>query len=95
MSIVITATARVKDWKQLEQVHQEQLLVAAQENGALRYEIYRNIYDASQVMLFIELPDEDAVPEIGYLLSQCLALLQCEEQSREYAWEAMNWKPTV
>jgi hypothetical protein len=91
MSILLIAVATVKDWKALEQLHDEHLVVTARDVGALRYGTYRNVYDASQVLLLIELPDHDAAREMRGTLSRCLGLIHSDDTPRAQAWEPMNW----
>src|ERR1700730_15038034 len=65
MSIVFTSIARVKDWKAVQRLNREILVGRAREAGATRYRLYRNVKDASQVLVLAECPDDDAVQELS------------------------------
>ena len=58
MSVLFTAIITTNDWKALREQNPASLVVQAQRAGAIRYRIYRNVYDASQALMITEFPDD-------------------------------------
>ena len=91
MSILFTAVATLKDWKTLRQRNREVLIGQVQQAGAIHYQIYRNIHDASQVLIVAELPDDDALRELRRILSEHVGALLEGSRSDERMWEPTGW----
>jgi hypothetical protein len=64
MTVLLTTMAQAIDWQAVEQCHGEALVACARANGATRYRLYRNVRDATQVLLVAELPDDDAARDL-------------------------------
>jgi len=58
MPVLFTAIITTNDWKALRERNRAILVVQAQWAGAIRYRIYRNVHDASQVLMIAEFPDD-------------------------------------
>ena len=84
----------MKDWKALRQCSREVLIDQAQRAGALHYQIYRNIHDASQILIVIELPDDDALRELRRTLAEQISALLEGTRSDERVWEPAGWDET-
>lgn len=94
MSVLFTAMATMKDWKTLRQRSREVLIAQAQQAGALHYQIYRNIHDASQMLIVVELPDDDALRELRRTLAEHISTLLEGNRSDERVWEPAGWDET-
>jgi predicted ester cyclase len=91
MPILFTTTACVKDWKALREAHRTTLLGRARLAGAKRFQVYRNVNDASQALIVVELPDEDAAREMSRALNEQLSDIQVGEVPDYEAWEPTGW----
>ena len=72
MALILTVTARVRDWQALRALHREGLVEQARLARASRLRSFRDIHDASRLLVLLELPDADALREASRAL---LALL--------------------
>ena len=90
MSIVFTSIARVKDWKAVQRLNREILVGRAREAGATRYRLYRNVKDASQVLVLAECPDDDAVQELSRDIGDQLGAVLHDGAWDDRAWEATD-----
>jgi len=73
MPLVLTYQARSRDWKKLQALSRERLVPLAREVGAQHYQLYRNTYDATQLLIVVEVPDREAGRELCKVLSDQLA----------------------
>lgn len=94
MPILFTAIAITKEWKTLRQRNHEVLIDQAQQAGAIHYQIYRNIHDASQMLIVAELPDEEALRELRRALTEHVSALLEGSRSDERMWEPTGWDGT-
>ena len=69
MSLLLTVIVATRDWKTLREQNQITLVGQAQQARAIRYQVYRNIHDASQALIIAELPDDDALRELRRVLA--------------------------
>jgi hypothetical protein len=92
MTAVFTCIARVKDWKALQEINRTALLKQARETGARRFQIYRNVSDASQALIVAEFPDHDALREMRRVLSEQMAALSVSAPPDDRAWEPTGWE---
>jgi hypothetical protein len=90
MAIVLTALARVKDWRALRHLNRETLLECARDVGATRYRLYRNAKDASEVLVLAELPDHEALRELARVVGARLGALPESETPDDREWEATD-----
>ena len=65
VTIVLTSLARVKNWSAIRRLNGEVLVRFARDLRAVRYRVYRNTRDASQLLLLAELPDHEAVQDLA------------------------------
>ncbi len=63
MPTVFIAIARVRDWKAIQRLNDEELLTHMRKVGATRYRLHRNLEDASQMLVIIEVPYLDDLGE--------------------------------
>ena len=91
MQTIFTATARVTDWKALQQVNRDTLVGLAREAGALHYRVYRNAHDASQVLILATLPDADALADLALALSARMGPLAAGGEADSRAWMPTDW----
>ncbi|GAC1349172.1 MAG: hypothetical protein NVSMB27_19790 [Ktedonobacteraceae bacterium] len=91
MLITLTSIARIKDWKALRRLNAEILIEKARELGAVRYRIYRNMNDASQVLFIVDLADREAVREMGEVICEQLSTLLQRDVPDDQAWEPVDW----
>ena len=94
MSVLFTTMATMKDWKALRQCSRDVLIDQAQQARALHYQIYRNIHDASQMLIVVELPDDDALRELRRTLTEQISALLEGSCSDERVWEPAGWDET-
>ena len=92
MSVLFTAIITTNDWKALREQHHATLVVQAQQAGAIRYRIYRNVYDASQALMIAEFPDDDALYELRRALYEQTGVLAAGGRSDERTWEPTDWE---
>lgn len=90
MPVVYTIMARVTDWQALRRLHGETLIGRAREVGALGYRVYRNVHDASQMLVVAELPDHEAVRELEPHLAAALGALRAGGGVDDRVWEAAD-----
>jgi hypothetical protein len=91
MALILTATARVTDWKALQQLNQHALVDLARTVGASRYQIYRNAHDAARVLVVAELPDGEALAELATALATQLRTLAASGPADDQAWLPLDW----
>lgn len=92
MAVMATWTGRVRDWRALRQLNHETLVAHAREIGATRYRLYRNLRDASELLLVAELPNEDAVRELARALSASLGALVEGGSPDDRTWEVAGFE---
>jgi hypothetical protein len=81
---------RVSDWKALRALSDHRLLVLALGVGVTRYRVYRNIHDASQALLVLELPGQDALALLDRELDA--ELVMALNSVDERIWEPCEWQ---
>jgi len=94
MSILFTAIATITDWKILRQHSREVLIDQAQQAEAIHFQIYRNIHDASQMLILVELPGDDELQELRRTLCEHISTLLEDNRSDERIWEPAGWEET-
>lgn len=92
MPVIFTAIARVKDWQALEKLNNEIIVVKARALKARRYQIYRNPNDASQALLWVEMPDPDDIREMRESVVEGLNTLTNVRLTDDQAWEPTDWE---
>lgn len=92
MPVIFTAIARVKDWQTLQKLNNETIVVKARALKARRCQIYRNPNDASQALLWVELPDPDDVPEMRETVVEQLGALTKVRLIDDQTWEPTGWE---
>ena len=92
MPVVLTATARVRDWKALRRVNRDRLVRLAREAGATRFRLYRNAHDAARVLIVAELPDEDSLRELACQVSAQVGALPGGGPTDECVWESIDFE---
>lgn len=90
MPIAFTAHAKLKDWKALQELHERVLWTRAKMCGARRLCLYRNINDATQVLLLAEFAQADQLHEfLGTWFGTSAAL--SNSSAHETLWEPLGW----
>jgi hypothetical protein len=89
VTVLIATTARVKDWKALQNAWRATSEGQARRTESALIRLYRNAYDASQALLVIELPDLEGLSEIGEIISEAVRA-QLEGACDERIWEAIE-----
>src|SRR5262245_22949018 len=90
MPLILTATARTRDWRALRRRVAEGIEPAARAAGAARLALYRNSGDASCFLLSAEFPDLEAADEFCRAADEALTGLLDGEGLEEQAWEAVE-----
>lgn len=88
MPVVISAIVRLEDWGPGVQTSHERLSGCALRAGATRCLLLRNLHDAAEALLLIDLPDHDALRVLSVdvsgerdeLLSDCMARCRVWQQ---------------
>ena len=96
MFVVLTAMFRVKDWKALRCFSDQNLIAFARTAGASRYRIYRNLHDAAEALLIVEVSSHSAMAQINNAIMQMnkAAIVQPEPPHRGDALDDRIWEPT-
>lgn len=87
MSVIVTSIARIKDWQALEQLNNETLVDQIRKVGVTRYRVYRNVDDASQMLVIAELPGYDTVRDVSETLGEQITRLFERGISVDGVWE--------
>ena len=96
MFVILTAMFRVKDWKALRCFSDQNLIAYARTAGASRYQIYRNIHDAAEALLIVEVSSHGATVQINNAIMQMSehAIVQPDLAHRGDAPDDRIWEPT-
>ena len=89
MPVTYAATLRVRDWTALHRFHQQPLAANAAAAGASRLTVYRNLHDASEALLAVDLPDDDVAAIRDFIVSAIAA--QGGRLLDERCWEPTPW----
>ena len=92
MPVLFTAIITTNDWKALQEWSRTILVAQAQLAGAIGYRMYRNLHDASQVLIIAELPDDDALRELRRALYEQVGALAAGDSAD---WEPSGWESIV
>ncbi len=92
MSVLFTFMGRITDWQTLRALNREHLAAQAQIVGATRYQVYRSVNDAAQVLIIAELPDHDALREMVRRFSERLNAILARDLADHGVWEATEWE---
>jgi len=90
VTIVLTSLARVKDWSAVRRLNSEVLVGYARDLRAIRYRVYRNTRDASQLLLLAELPDHAAVQDLARSVDEQLGAVAAAETADNREWEVTD-----
>ena len=91
MPILITSIIKIKDWQAWQEINRSRLLDQVRQAGARRYQLYRNVNDASQALVVAEVADYDAARETRKALSAIDDLL-VDGAADERVWEPTGWE---
>src|SRR5438128_1389273 len=91
MSVVLTSTARVRNWQEVRRRSGEALTGQAHTLGATRYQIFRNLKDASRMLIVVEIPDHDAADDLICQICQELGPF-VDGDADDSLWEAIEEK---
>jgi ketosteroid isomerase-like protein len=91
MPILVTSIVKITDWQAWREAHRERLLHHAKQSGAQRYQIYRNVNDASQTLVVAEFADYDSARELSKALGEISELLTSSVIT-ECMWEPTGWE---
>ena len=96
MFVVLTAMFRVKDWKALRRFSDQNLIAYAHTAGASRYQIYRNIHDAAEALLIVEVANHGAMAQINNAIMQMSkhTIVQPDLPHRSDTSDDRIWEPT-
>ena len=89
--VVWTAIAEVRDWKAIRCRHQALVERLEGEMGALSFRTYRNVNNASQLLIIAAFPDYDTLREIVDGRGNGIGLLLEAGAVDERIWEATGW----
>jgi len=92
MSVLLTVIVTTRDWKTLQEQNQAILVGQVHRAGAIRYQVYRNVHDASQALIIAELPDDDALRELRRVLCEQIGALSANSHLDEHVWEPAGWE---
>ena len=92
MPVVFMAIARVKDWQSLKKLNDDSIAVKARALNARRHQIFRNPNDASQALLWIELPEPDDVCEMRETVVEQFNTLSKVSLIDDRIWESTGWE---
>jgi len=92
MPVTFTSIVKIKDWKALQELNRETLVNQADKIGATHFQIYRNLNDASQMLIIAEFPDDDALREMIKALNKQFETLLTGGLSDDRVWEKTEWE---
>lgn len=92
MPVIFMAIARVEDWQSLKKINNDSIVVKARALNSEHHQIYRNPNDASQALLWIELPDPDDVCEMRETVFEQLNALGKVSLIDDRIWESTGWE---
>jgi len=92
MAVTFTSIVNIKDWKALQELNRETLVNQADKIGAMYFQIYRNLNDASQMLIIAEFPDYDALREMIKALNKQFETLLTGGLSDDRVWEKTEWE---
>jgi hypothetical protein len=92
MPVTFTSIVNIKDWKALQELNRGILVNQADKIGATRFQIYRNLNDASQMLIIAEFPDYDALREMIKALNKQFETLLTGGLSDDRVWEKTEWE---
>lgn len=92
MPVTFTSIVNIKDWKALQELNRETLVNQADKIGATRFQIYRNLNDASQMLIIAEFPDYDALREMIKALNEQFEARLTGGFSDDRVWEKTEWE---
>jgi hypothetical protein len=92
MTILFTATARIKDWKALQALHREILVGQAKRVRASQFRIFRNVNDASRMLVILEMADYDSLRELSLALLEVISPLLGSGPADDGYWEPTGWE---
>jgi hypothetical protein len=90
VTIVLTSLARVNNWSTVRRLNGEVLVGFARDLRAIRYRVYRNTRDASQLLLLAELPDHEAVQDLARWVDEHLGAGEAAETPDNREWEVTD-----
>jgi len=89
MAVVLTAVARVRDWRALRRLADGLLGERARAIGATRLTVYRDAADASLALIAGEFPDREAVLELWREVAALEPLAGAAPET--HVWESLGW----
>lgn len=92
MAVILTVVATSKDWRALRAWSREVLAEGARQAGATRCRTYRNVYDASQLLIVAELPDAEALWALRLAIDGGERSPPLGDTPSEQAWEPTGWE---
>ena len=90
VTIVLTLLARVKNWSAVRRLNGDVLVGYARGLRAVRYRVYRNTRDASQLLLWAELPDHDAVQDLARSVDEHFSTMAAAGTTDNREWEVTD-----
>jgi hypothetical protein len=92
MAVILTVVATSKDWRALRAWSRDVLAEGARQAGATRCRTYRNVYDASQLLIVAELPDAEALWALRLALGEGERSPPLGGTPTEQTWEPTGWE---
>lgn len=87
MTVILTATARTRNWRAFDALNRARLVDRAREAGATRYRVYRDARDAAELLVVVEFPNQDSVFEVGRDIAELIEALLGGGASDDRVWE--------
>lgn len=91
MTKLTTFKGQIHDWQALRELHDEVLLPQAQALGAQRFRVFRNVKNAAEMLIVVELHAYDDAQEIAHFLAAQLLPLHLPGSGAKAIWEDMDW----
>ena len=89
--VIVTTMGRIRNWSSLRELHEHSLAPQARAAGATSIQIYRNVADASRILIVATLRDHEAAQELTALVDEGIGALIDPGESIGQVWEAIDF----
>ena len=89
--VILTTIGRVRDWSSLRELHRASLARQARAAGASSLQIYRDVSDASRLLIVASCRDQEAAYELSSLVDGGVGALIESCKPTCQVWEAIEY----
>jgi hypothetical protein len=89
--VILTTMGRIRDWSSLRELHLASLALQARAAGASSLQIYRDVSDASRILIVAVFRDQEAACELFSLVDEGVGALIESSEPICQVWEAIEF----